>query len=50
VKFWYFKGNIKILLHTACLKKNGPRNKFVIHDPNEKNYTGDEMVLKTLHT
>jgi hypothetical protein len=33
----------------AVLKKYGPRYNFAkIDDPNEKNYTGNEMALKTL--
>jgi hypothetical protein len=36
--------------HTGCLKKNGPRHNFAIDDPNEKNYTGNEMALKALQT
>jgi hypothetical protein len=31
-------------------KKNDPRYNFAIDDPNEKNYTGNEMALKTLQT
>jgi hypothetical protein len=34
----------------AVLKKNGPRYNFAIDDPNEKNYAGNEMALKTLQT
>jgi hypothetical protein len=28
--------------------KNGPPYNFVIHDPSEKNYIGNEMALKTV--
>jgi hypothetical protein len=34
----------------AVLKKNGPRYNFATDNPNEKNYTGNEMALKTLQT
>jgi hypothetical protein len=30
------------------LKKNCPRYNFAIYDPNKKNYTRNEMALKTL--
>jgi hypothetical protein len=40
--------NQSICANTGCLKKNGPRYNFAIDDPNEKNYTGNEMALKTL--
>jgi hypothetical protein len=35
-------------LYSLSLKKNGPRYNFAINDP--KNYTGNEMALKTLQT
>jgi hypothetical protein len=34
----------------TVFKKNGPRYNFATDDPNEKNYTGNEMALKTLQT
>jgi hypothetical protein len=37
-------------VYTGCLKKNGPRYSFAIDNPNEKNYTGNEMTLKALQT
>jgi hypothetical protein len=40
--------NQSICANTGCLKKNGPPYNFAIDDPNEKNYTGNEMALKTL--
>jgi hypothetical protein len=37
-------------VYTGCLKENGPRYSFAIDNPNEKNYTGNEMTLKALQT
>jgi hypothetical protein len=39
---------IMMIFNTGCLIKNGPR--FAIDNPNEKNFTGNEMALKTLQT
>jgi hypothetical protein len=39
-----------VVKYTGCLKKNGPRYNFAIDDPNEKNYTENEMALKTLQS
>jgi hypothetical protein len=36
--------------YTGYLKKNGPRYNFATDNPNEKNYTGNEMALKTFQT
>jgi hypothetical protein len=47
--FKTFTGD-KTWIYTGCLKKNDPRYNFAIDDPNEKNYTGNEMALKTLQT
>jgi hypothetical protein len=34
----------------AVFNTNGPRYNFAIDDPNEKNYTANQMALKTLQT
>jgi hypothetical protein len=44
------KFELELMIYTGCIKKNGPRYNFTIDDPNEKNYTGNEMTLKTLQT
>jgi hypothetical protein len=39
-----------IFLYSDCLIKKGPSYNFAIDNPNEKNYTGNEMALNTLQT
>jgi hypothetical protein len=48
-QIYYF--NIRKKVHIqAVFNKNGPRYNFAIDDPNEKNYTANQMALKTLQT
>jgi hypothetical protein len=46
----FFMIIMMMIFNTGCLIKNGQRYNFAIDNPNEKNFTGNEMALKTLQT
>jgi hypothetical protein len=47
---WRVLPLVKINTYFRYIKKKGSHHKFAIDDPNEKNYIGNAMVLKSLQT